>query len=80
MDGIIKIKSFDFNNISLDKKSCENWLIYEISYKTLIGAKPLCIMFHEFDGFIKDYNGTKYFALFGPEKNMMPFSIRLDIL
>ena len=55
-------------------------MIYEISYKTLIGAKPLCIMFRKFDGFIKDYNGTKYFALFGPEKNMMPFSIRLDIL
>ena len=37
-------------------------------YKTLIGAKPLRIMFGKADGFIKDYNETKYLTLFGSEK------------
>ena len=43
-------------------------MTYKISYKTLIGAKPLRIRFDKVDGFIKDYNGTRYLVLFGPEK------------
>ena len=54
----IKIEDFDFNNILLDKKSCEIILIYDISNKTLIGAKPLHIKFDKVDGFIRVYNGT----------------------
>ena len=34
-DDIIKIE--DFNNILLDEKSCKNILIFNVSYKTLIG-------------------------------------------
>ena len=44
-DDIIKIEHFDFDNILLDEKSYENVSIYDISYKSLIGAKPLRIRF-----------------------------------
>ena len=40
----------------LHKKNYENILIYDISYKTSTGAKPLRIMFDEIDGFIKICN------------------------
>ena len=39
-------------------------MIYDISYKTLIGSKALRIIFHKIDGFISTYDGT----LFGSEK------------
>ena len=54
MDDIIKIEGFGFDNILLEKTSYENILTYDVSYKTLIGAKPLCIMFYKVDGFIRD--------------------------
>ena len=41
VDDIIKLEDFDFDNILIDKKSHENILIYDISYKTLIGSRPL---------------------------------------
>ena len=40
-------------------------------YKLLIGAKQLCIMFCKLNGFIRDYDWTKYFNIlvfFGVEK------------
>ena len=40
LDNITKFEDFDCGNISLDKKSYENILIYDISDKTLIGVKP----------------------------------------
>ena len=40
-DDIIKIEDFNIDNISIDEKSLENILVYNISYKTLIDAKPL---------------------------------------
>ena len=43
-------------------------MVYDISYKNLIGAKPLYIMFNKIDGFIRVYNGTRYLVLFSPEK------------
>ena len=33
----------------------------------LICPKPLCIMFDKVDGFVVDYDGTKYLVLFGLE-------------
>ena len=45
LDDIIEIEDFDFGNISIDEKSYENILLYNISYKILIGAKPLRIRF-----------------------------------
>ena len=43
-------------------------LVYNISYKTLVDAKPLCIMFDKIDVFITVYDGTIYLVLFGSEK------------
>ena len=39
-----------------------------MSYKTLIGLKPLRIRFGKIDGFIRIYDKTWYLALFGFEK------------
>ena len=54
------VQDYHFGNILLDKKlyenPCENILIYDISYKTFLGAKPLRIRFDD---------GTRYLALFG---------------
>ena len=53
----------------MDEKSYKNILVYNISYKTLIDAKPLRIRFNNLDGFIRIYDGTRHLVLFGPEKN-----------
>ena len=68
-NGIIKIKGFDFDNILLDEKLYENILIYDISHKTFIGAKPWRIRFNKVDGFIRVHDGTRYSVIFGPEKH-----------
>ena len=52
-DDIIKLEDFDLDNILIDEKSHENILIYGISYKTLIGSKPLRIRFNKIDGIIR---------------------------
>ena len=67
-NDIAKIKDFNFDNILLDEKSHENILVDNISYKTLICAKPLRIWFDNVDGFIRIYDGTRYLVLFGVEK------------
>ena len=48
-------------------------------YKTLIGPKPLCIMFDKVNGFIRVYGGTNiwYYLVV---KDMVLFLIGLDIL
>ena len=43
-------------------------MVYNISYKTLIGAKPMRIKFDKVDGFIRVYDGIRRLVLFGPEK------------
>ena len=43
-------------------------LLYGIPYKTLIGAKPLCIIFSKVDKFIRNYYLIKYLVLFGLKK------------
>ena len=53
------IKAIDINNI---KKNYER--IYDISYKTLTGAKPLCIRCDKVDGFIKIQDRIRYLVLF----------------
>ena len=58
-DDIIKFEDFDSGIILLDEKPHENILIYDISYKTLIGAKPLWIRLDKIDPFIKVYDGTR---------------------
>ena len=43
-------------------------MVYDISCKTLIGAKPLRIRFDKVDGSIRVYDDPRYLVLFGPEK------------
>ena len=49
---IIKFEDFILNNILIDEKSHKNILIYNISYKNLIGLKLLRIKFDKTNGFI----------------------------
>ena len=48
-DDKIKIGDIDFDNFIMDEKLYDDILIYGISYKTLIGAKPLRIRLHKAD-------------------------------
>ena len=48
LDDIIKIEDVDLDDILIDEKSYENYLVYNISYKNLI-AKPLLIRFDKMD-------------------------------
>ena len=57
-DYMLKIEDFDFDSILLDKKSDENILIYNISYKTLTGTKPLRMRFDKVHGLIRVSDGT----------------------
>ena len=68
INRIIKVEEFDFDNILIDENSHKNILTYDISCKTLFGLKPLCIKFNKINGFIRIYDGTRYFTLFGSEK------------
>ena len=52
----------------IDEKSYKNILVYNISYKTPIGAKPFRIRFDKIDGFIRVYDVTIYLVLFEAEK------------
>ena len=67
-DDIIKLENCDLDKILIDEESHGNILIYDISYKTLIGSKPLRIRFDEIDGIIRIYNGTRYLTLFDTKK------------
>ena len=64
---IIKIEGFDLNNILLSEKSYEKILMYDVLYKTLFGAKPLCIIFDKVNEFIRDFDRMKYLVLVSPE-------------
>ena len=65
--NVIKIEGFDLNNILLSEKSYEKILMYDVLYKTLIGAKPLCIIFDKVNEFIRDFDRMKYLVLVTPE-------------
>ena len=51
-NDIIKFEDFDLDNIIIDEESYENILVYNVSYKTLIGVKPLRIGFDKMHGFM----------------------------
>ena len=65
---MVKIEDFNLDNILKYEKSCENILVYNISYKTLIDVKHFHIRFNKIDGFIIVFDGTRYLVLFGSEK------------
>ena len=68
-DDIIKFKGFNLDNVLINEKAYEIILVYEVSYETLIGVKPLCISFDKINGFTRVYDGTRYLVLFRPENN-----------
>ena len=67
-DDIMRVTDIDFIDILLDRKSYENILTFDISYKTFMGAKALPIQFEKIDRFIKTYDGIRYLVLFAPER------------
>ena len=73
-DNIMKIEEFDYDNILIDEKPYENILVCSISYKTLIGAKPLRIRFDKVHGFTRVYDGTRYLVLSDVEKYLAIFN------
>ena len=66
-DDVILIEDFDLDDISIDVKSNENILVYEILHKILIGSEPLRIRFNKIHGLIRIYGRTRYLVLFGNE-------------
>ena len=50
------------------KNHMKVFFLYDASYKTFTGAKPLRIRFDKLDEFIRVYDETRYLVLFGPEK------------
>ena len=60
---IIRLEDFGIDNILIDEKAH-----YGVSYKTLIGGKPLRIRFSKIDTFFGSFDGTRYLGLFGSEK------------
>ena len=77
-DDINRFEDFNFDNIITDEKLRENILIYNISYKTLIGAKSLRIKFNKIEGFITIVDGNRYLTWFGYKKYDSIY--KLDIL
>ena len=63
----MRFGAIDSDNTLLDGKSWENFLIYNTSYKTFMGAKLLRIRFDRIHGFIKTLDWPRYLVLFGPE-------------
>ena len=59
----MRVGDFNFDNFSLEEKSYENSYenipIYDISHKTSLVARPLCIRFNKVDGFINIYDETR---------------------
>ena len=62
------MEDFDSDQILLDEEQYYNILVYNISHKNLIGAKPFHSRFDKTYGFIRVCDGTRYLILFGPEK------------
>ena len=58
-NDIYKAADFDFINMLLDENSYENILIYDLLYKTLVGAKPWNSVFKKMGEFTRKYSGTK---------------------
>ena len=67
-NDIIKIEDFNLDNSLIDEKAYKNILFYNISYKTIIDAKPLRIRFDKVEGFIRVYDRSRYLVLFWSEK------------
>ena len=76
LDDIIKLEDLNSDNILIDENLLESFLIYDISCKTLVEVKPLCIRFDKVCRFIRVYDGNRYLTLFGSEKYVIYNKIR----
>ena len=65
---MIKLVDFGLDKILINEKLHKNILIYNVSYKTLIGSKPLWIRFDKIDGIIRIYDRTRYLTRFDTKK------------
>ena len=63
LDDIMEVEDTYVDKILLDEKSHENILVYNITYKTFMDAKPLRIRFDKVDGIIKIDDGIRYLEL-----------------
>ena len=73
-DNIVNISDIDLDNILLDQKSYDKTSIYDVTYRTPCGAKPLCFIFHKVSGYIRKNDGTRYLTFFhSDEKKMRKF-------
>ena len=81
-DEIMQVGDFDFDDNLLNKISNEisykNVLVYGISYKTFMGAKPLRIRLDQLDvlKFLMELNILHCLVL----EDMIQFMVELDIL
>ena len=57
--------SFISNHIAIDNYY---FLLFDVSYKSLIGSKPLLIRFNKIDGIIRIYDRTRHLTLLGNKK------------
>ena len=70
-DDIMRVRDIDFSDILIDKKTYKtykNILIYDLSHKPFMGAKPMHRRFNELDGLIKIYDRIRYLVLFVSER------------
>ena len=66
-DDIMSGRDIFSDYISLENQSYKTWeniSIYDISYKTFMGANSLRFRFDEIDQFIKIRDGIRYLVLF----------------
>ena len=64
-NDIIKDIDINFHNILLDEKLYQNVSVYNISYETSVGPKPLRIRFGKIDEFIRVRGGElRHLVLF----------------
>ena len=77
---MIIIKDIDLDNILLDERSYQNILIYDVAYKTAYDAKTLHNIFDKEDGYIREYVGTKYVALFDSDEKIERYFDRIRYL
>ena len=73
---MINIKNFDPNEIKIDRKYYNNFMIYYIGYVTMKdhlnnihSVNLLCLIFDKADGYIEKRNGNKYFVFASTGKN-----------
>ena len=76
-NDIINIKDFDPNRIKIDKKSCQNIVIYYIGYITIKNLNyvkynslnPSYFIIDKANGNIEERNKSKYLTLVSSDKN-----------